>query len=250
MLCHRFRGVLHLWDAAFIDSLAAEGFLFVTFDYLHIGQSTGEMSYNPASIVQDAKDLIDALGLKDVVIGGWSIGGIAMQIFMAMFGDSVSHLVLLSPPPPGKLVKPAEQLFFDTAAQPGINLEQFTTIFFEPKDEGSRAASKRSFDRIFARKIDHSSDVPADWAIAQIGTTPQNPVLPSEEALHILKTTTVPILHIGADQRHHLSDREQVCPEQSAANMISDHVPEGRPRPASSVSRKGDAQSLTAGNGR
>jgi pimeloyl-ACP methyl ester carboxylesterase len=110
--------------------------------------------------VQDAKDLIDALGLKDVVIGGWSIGGIAAQIFMAMFGDSVSHLVLLSPPPPRKLVKPAEQLFFDTAAQSGINLEQFTTIFFEPKHEGSRAASKRSFDRIFARKSDRSPGRP------------------------------------------------------------------------------------------
>ena len=158
-----------------------------------------ETSYNPASLVQDAKDLIDALGLKDFVIGGWSIGGIAMQIFMAMFGDSVSHLVLLSPPPPGKLVKPAPQFFFDTAAQPGINLEQFTTIFFEPKDEGSRAASKRSFDRIFARKSDRSPEVPADWAIAQIGTTPQNQVLPSEEVLHVLKTTTVPILHIVAD---------------------------------------------------
>lgn len=199
MLCHRFRGVLDLWDPAFIGSLAAEGFLVVTFDYSGLGQSTGEKSYNPASLVQDAKDLIDALGLKDVVIGGWSIGGIAAQIFMAMFDDSVTHLVLLSTTPPGKLVKPAEQLFFDTAALPGINLEQFATIFFEPKDEGSRAASKRSFDRIFARKSDRSPDVPADWAITQSGTTPQNPLLPSEGVQHVLKTTTVPILHIVAD---------------------------------------------------
>jgi pimeloyl-ACP methyl ester carboxylesterase len=33
VLCHRFRGVLDLWDPAFIDSLAAEGFQVVTFDY-------------------------------------------------------------------------------------------------------------------------------------------------------------------------------------------------------------------------
>jgi pimeloyl-ACP methyl ester carboxylesterase len=33
VLCHRFRGVLDLWDPAFIGSLAAEGFLVVTFDY-------------------------------------------------------------------------------------------------------------------------------------------------------------------------------------------------------------------------
>lgn len=199
VLCSRFRGVLDLWDPAFIDGLAEEGFQVVTFDYTGIGQSTGEKTYNPASLAKDAKDLIGALGLKDVVIGGWSIGGIAAQLFLAMFGSNVSHVVLLATTPPGKLVKPAEQLFYDTAAQPGITLESFTTIFFEPKDEGSRAASKRSFDRILARRNDRSPDVPADWAIAQIGTTPRNPVFPSDEILHVLKMTTVPILHLGGD---------------------------------------------------
>jgi pimeloyl-ACP methyl ester carboxylesterase len=116
-----------------------------------------------------------------------------------MFGANVSHVVLLATTPPGKLVKTAEQLFYDTAALPGVSIEGFTTIFFEPTDEGSRAASRRSFDRIFARKSDRSPDVPADWAIAQIGTTPQDPVFPSEEVLQVLKTTTVPILHLGAD---------------------------------------------------
>jgi pimeloyl-ACP methyl ester carboxylesterase len=199
VLCHRFRGVLGLWDPAFIDALAAEGFQVVTFDYSGLGLSTGEKSYDPGAMVKDAKDLVDALGLKDVVIAGWSIGGIVAQIYLAMFGASVSHVVLLATTPPGNLVKPAEQLFYDAAAVPGISLENFTTIFFEPKDEGSRAASKRSFDRILAQQIDRSPDVPADWAISQIGSTPRNPVFPSEEVLNVLKTTKTPILHLGAD---------------------------------------------------
>ena len=199
VLCHRFRGVLGLWDPAFIDALAAEGFQVVTFDYSGLGLSTGEKSYDPGAMVKDAKDLVDALELKDVVIAGWSIGGIVAQIYLAMFGDSLSHVVLLATTPPGNLVKPAEQLFYDAAAVPGISLENFTTIFFEPKDEGSRAASKRSFDRIMAQKSARSPDVPADWAISQIGSTPRNPVFPSEEVLNVLKTTKTPILHLGAD---------------------------------------------------
>lgn len=199
VLCTRFRGVLDLWDPAFVDSLAAEGFKVVTFDYSGLGQSTGERTYDPVSLAKDAKDLIDALGLKDVVIGGWSLGGIAAQIFLAMFGASVSHVVLIATTPPGKLVKTAEQLFYDTAGQSAASLEQYTTLFFEPKDEGSRAASKRSFDRIFARKSDVSSAVPADWAVAQVGTSPKNPMFPSEEVLQVLKTTSVPILHLGGD---------------------------------------------------
>lgn len=199
ILCHRFRGVLGLWDPAFIDALAAKGFQVVTFDYSGLGLSTGEKSYNPGAMVKDAKDLIDALGLEDVVIAGWSIGGIVAQIYLAMFGDNVSHVVLLATTPPGQLIKPAEQLFYDLAAKPGIDEESFATIFFEPEDAGSRAASRRSFDRIMSQKIERSPDVPADWAIAQIGTTPLNPVFPSEEVLYVLKNTRTPILHLGAD---------------------------------------------------
>lgn len=199
VLCNRFRGVLDLWDPAFLDSLAARGFRVVIFDYSGLGQSAGEKTYNPASLARDAKDLIDSLGLKNVVIGGWSIGGVAAQVFLAMFGGEVSHVVLLATTPPGTLVKTGEQLFYDLAAQPGISLDQFTTLFFEPRDEGSRAASRRSFDRMLARRNGSSPDVPADWAIAQIGTTPKNPAFPSEDVLRILKSTSVPVLHLGGD---------------------------------------------------
>lgn len=199
VLCNRFRGVLDLWDPAFIDGLAAQGFQVVTFDYSGLGQSSGAKSYNPMSLAKDAKDLIEALGLKDVAIGGWSIGGIAAQILLAMTGGMASHVVLLATTPPGHLVKSGEQLFYDTAAIPGISLDQFTTVFFEPSDAESRAASKRSFDRIMARKLDRSPDIPADWAMAQIGNTPRNPVFPSEEILQLLKTTSTPILHLGGD---------------------------------------------------
>jgi hypothetical protein len=54
-----------------------------------------------------------------------------------MFGASVSHVVLIATTPPGKLVKTAEQLFYDTAGQSAASLEQYTTLFFEPKDEGT-----------------------------------------------------------------------------------------------------------------
>lgn len=200
VLCNRFRGVLDLWDPAFLDGLAAHGFKVVTFDYTGLGQSSGEKTYNPASLANDAKDLIDELGLRNVVIGGWSIGGVAAQVFLAMFGpDVVTHVVLLATTPPGTLVKAGEQLFYDTAARPGMSLDQFTTLFFEPADEGSRAASLRSYDRILARKTGRSPEVPADWAIAQIGTTPKNPAFPSEDVLRTLKSTNVPVLHVGAD---------------------------------------------------
>ena len=199
VLSHRFRGVLGLWDPAFIDALAAQGFQVVTFDHSGFGLSTGERSYNPPALVKDTKDLIDALGLKDVVIAGWSFGGIVAQIYLAMFGTTVSHAVLISTTPPGKLIKPGEQLFYDTSANGTATLEQYTTLFFEPRDAASRAASERSFARIFADNNPRSPDVPIDWARTQVSPSPPNPMFPAEDVLQALKSTNVPILHLGSD---------------------------------------------------
>ncbi len=116
VLLNRFRGTLDTWDPAFIDALAAEGFQVLYFDYSGLGLSTGEKSYNPANLARDAREFILALGLKDVAIGGWSIGGIAAQIYLAMFGSEVSHAILLATTPPGQLVKPGRN--FSTSWRP------------------------------------------------------------------------------------------------------------------------------------
>src|SRR5882672_5341045 len=113
VLCQRFRGNLDSWDPAFLDGLASHGFQVIVFDYSGIGLSTGERTYSPPSLAKDAIELIGALGLQKVVIGGWSVGGIAAQIVFAMAGPKVSHVVLLATTPPGDLAKLGEQLFFD-----------------------------------------------------------------------------------------------------------------------------------------
>jgi len=63
---------MDVWDPLFLDSLAAGGFRVITFDYSGLGRSTGEKNYDPVSLARDAHDLIEALDLQEVVIGGWS----------------------------------------------------------------------------------------------------------------------------------------------------------------------------------
>lgn len=41
--------------------------------------------------------------------------------------------------------------------------------------------------------------VPVAWAAQQLGDAPKNPVFPVEAVLQVLKTTNIPILHIGGD---------------------------------------------------
>jgi len=187
------------WDPAFLDGLASHGFQVIIFDYSGIGLSTGERTYSPPSLAKDAIELIGALGLQKVVIGGWSVGGIAAQIVFAMAGPKVSHVLLLATTPPGDLAKTGEQLFFDLAAKPKNDLSDTTALFFEPASEISREAAKRAVARLEQRKRDLSVEVPADWAATTIAAGPRNPVFPAPAVLEAMKKTKTPILHIGGD---------------------------------------------------
>ena len=164
VLCTRFRGNMDVWDPAFLDALAVNGLRVITFDYSGLGLSTGEKSYDPVSLARDARDLIEALELNGAVISGWSLGGMAAQVVVTMFPEWISHAVLIGTTPPGPNVKPAEQLFYDTAAIPVNSFEDEIVLFFEPRSRESREAARRSADRIAQRTKDRSVPVPAAWA--------------------------------------------------------------------------------------
>lgn len=199
VLCTRFRGNMDVWDPLFLDTLGAQGLRVITFDYSGLGLSTGVPDYDPAALAKDASDLMKALKLGRSVIAGWSLGGIAAQVFLALFPEQVSHVVVIGSVPPGPNVKPAEQLFFDTANIPDYTLEDQTILFFEPKSAASREAARRSVDRIASRTAGRSVPVPHGWAREYLGTSPKSPLFPSDAVLQVMKTTAVPILHVGGD---------------------------------------------------
>jgi pimeloyl-ACP methyl ester carboxylesterase len=204
VLCTRFRGNLDAWDPLFLDTLAASGFQVITFDYSGLGLSTGEKTLNPFAWAKDAGDLIDALGLESVVLAGWSLGGIAAQAALTLFADRISHLVLIATTPPGNVIKLAEPLFYEAAGREN-DFEDEVILFFEPKSAASREAARRSHDRIAGRKTDLSPPVPHAWAASNLGDRPKANPFPAPPVLEILKTTTIPVLHIGGDH-------DLICP--------------------------------------
>lgn len=198
LLMVRFRGTMDDWDPLFLDHLASLGFQVTVFDYSGLGHSTGEPSYNPASLAKDAIDLIQALGLGRVVIGGWSLGGMAAQVVLAMAPQLVSHAVLLATTPPGQLVKPGDALFHELAHREN-DFEDFVSLFFEPSQAQSRSSAEQAGLRLAQRKQGRSPQVPVQWAGQQLGEGPKNPMFPADAVLQVLKSTSIPILHLGAD---------------------------------------------------
>lgn len=199
VLCTRFRGTLDTWDPAFLDAVASHGFRVITFDYSGLGASTGETSYALPSLVTDALDLIDGLSLGRVVIGGWSLGGLAAQVMVALHPDRISHAVLIGTGPPGPTVNDPEPIFFETAAHPENSFEDDLILFFEPASPASRAAARRSADRIAARTTDRSAPVPWEWAADHLAARAPGPIFPADAVLAALKVTAVPLLHVGGD---------------------------------------------------
>lgn len=199
LLCLRFRGTMDSWDPAFIDALVTQGLRVITFDYPGLGLSEGSPDYSPATLADVARDMILALGLKKPAIGGWSLGGLAVQVFIARHASLVSHAVLLGAVPPGPNVKGAEQLFNDTARKDENGFDDQVVLFFEPASPASRDAARASLERIAQRTDGRSPEVPVAFARAVLGEAPRVPLFPADPVLQALKHTALPILHLGGD---------------------------------------------------
>jgi pimeloyl-ACP methyl ester carboxylesterase len=201
VLCIRLRGTMDMWDPLFLDQLAAN-FTVTVFDYSGFGFSTGTPSYAKADMARDVNDLVEALDLGKVIIGGWSLGGFAATVFAATYPEKVSHLLAIATMPPGLMVKPSEPLFFEVATKPAYTAQDEYILFFEPASAKSRALGDASMARIAARR--EVMDLPASaetmnaamWASSD-PTTP----FPDPDGIYsaFFRTTNIPILALCGD---------------------------------------------------
>jgi pimeloyl-ACP methyl ester carboxylesterase len=201
VLCLRLRGVLDVWDPAFLDALA-DSFTVITFDYSGLGQSTGTPTYDRVSLAGDALDLIDGLALDRVVIGGWSLGGIVAQVFTALHPERTSHGIYIGTVPPGAQPHQAEEIFLPTALKPDYDLTDEYILFFEPDSEKSRAAAALSHERIASRAGDISPPIP-EAVYPRILQESHDPTAafadPEGNFDRLLSTTEIPMLVISGD---------------------------------------------------
>lgn len=200
ILALRFRGVMDSWDPAFLDALAQD-FTVTIFDWSGLGQSTGTPSYVRSDMARDILDLADALGMVRFALGGWSLGGIAVQIFAAEHRDRVSHLILIGTVPPGPQPHGQEPIFLETALKPVNDLEDETILFFEPASPASRAAAKASHDRIASRTADRSPAIPPETFLSILGAShdPQAAFPDPGRYGAFFRTTDLPVLVISGD---------------------------------------------------
>jgi pimeloyl-ACP methyl ester carboxylesterase len=159
VLLQHFMGNLDNYDPAITDALA-QGREVILTDNTGVGLSTGVAPDTVAGMALDAASLIDALGLEQVDLFGFSMGGFVAQQIAVDRPELARRLILVGTGPRGG--EGMEQLDPEVAPLFGKVYEpqdlMWLPIFFSPSD-ASQAAGRSFLERIRARADDRDTPV-------------------------------------------------------------------------------------------
>ena len=161
VLLQHFRGNLDNWDPALIDALAG-GHRVITFDNRGVGASSGTTPSTIAQMAQDAIDFIDALGIGEVDLLGFSIGSFLAQEIALVRPSIVRKVVLASSAPQGASgMHGWAPEVIDAVGKPETQAADYLGVFFTGSEAG-RASGQQVAGRVFgARTIDR--DTATSW---------------------------------------------------------------------------------------
>ncbi|MGB0096474.1 MAG: alpha/beta hydrolase, partial [Solirubrobacteraceae bacterium] len=102
VLLGRVRGTIDWWDPQMLDHLAADGDVIV-FDTVGTGYTTGTPRDSVEGFADGAIEFIDALGLAQVDLLGWTLGGTVALHVVLRRPDLVRKLIVAAASPGGRV---------------------------------------------------------------------------------------------------------------------------------------------------
>jgi len=154
VLLQHFSGNIDAWDPAVVNALAADRAV-IAFDNAGVGRSTGQTPDNVEAMAEDAVAFINLLGLSEVDLLGYSLGGCIAQLIAAQHGRLVRKLILVGTAPKGgeeHLLAVLQDAFSQNEA-PDPRLPLFFT-----KSSASQLAGRAFLERAKRRREDRDSD--------------------------------------------------------------------------------------------
>ncbi|KQU83361.1 alpha/beta hydrolase [Mesorhizobium sp. Root102] len=154
VLLQHFSGNIDAWDPAVVNILAADRPVIV-FDNAGVGRSTGQTPDSIEAMARDAVAFIELLGLSEVDILGFSLGGCVAQQIAAEHGTLVRKLILVGTAPKGgeEHLLAVLQDAFSQNEVPDPRLPLFFT-----KSSASQSAGRAFLKRAKVRKEDRDTD--------------------------------------------------------------------------------------------
>jgi len=147
-----FRAGMDHWDPLVTDGLGANRPV-ILFDNAGVASTSGETPDTFDAQADHVATFTAALGLGQVDVLGFSIGGYVAQTFTLRYPESVRRLILVGTAPRGGETEGTHPDVSRVARNPVPDLEDFLFLFFEPS-ETSEAAGKAFWERRHQRTID------------------------------------------------------------------------------------------------
>src|SRR3954465_11463956 len=219
MLQH-FRGNLDSWDPALVDRVAQDREV-VLVDNRGVGGSTGVVPESVTAMARDALAFIDALGLKQIDLLGFSLGGYVAQEIVLLRPRLVRRLVLAGTAPQGgpDLHRWSEDVYaLATSDQPSA--EDLLGLFFSGSEQ-SQAKGTEALGRVFQREV--YRDEPTDLATrdAQLAAITAWGI-PDESKLNRLAGITQPTLVANGDNDTMMHTHN--------SHLLAEHLPNAQLR--------------------
>ena len=147
-----FRGDIDSWDPALVDAIAAERDVILV-DNVGIGATSGSVPTTVQQMAEDAIAFIEALGLTQVDLFGFSLGGFVAQEIALSRPQLVRRLILAGTGPQGapgmeRWAKDVTDALVDRD-QPGGAEVLYVFYAHTPSSQG---AGQASLGRIFQRQ--------------------------------------------------------------------------------------------------
>jgi pimeloyl-ACP methyl ester carboxylesterase len=146
-----FRGNLDNWDPALVDDIAAQREVILV-DSSGVGLSTGSTPHTVQELTRDALAFVDALGLEEIDLFGFSIGGCVAQEVVMLRPYLVRRLVLAGTGPRGgRGYHPWPREVRAMANEDVQDSRRILYLFFTTS-ASSQQKGKDFVERIFARQ--------------------------------------------------------------------------------------------------
>jgi pimeloyl-ACP methyl ester carboxylesterase len=164
-----FRGGMDHWDPMVTDGFA-EHRPVILFDNAGVAASTGETPDTINAMADHAADFIGALGLAQIDLLGFSIGGYIAQTLALRRPELIRRLILAGTAPragaPPEDPKYGEYAALTDPETGKVPIEAFLYLFFRPS-ETSQAAARAFWARRHVRKDDVDPPTSAQTMAAQ-----------------------------------------------------------------------------------
>ena len=150
LLLQRFRGTMDDWDPAFIAAISVDRRV-IRFDSAGIGRSEGQVPETIAGMAAVAAGVVAQLGLTQVDVLGWSLGGVVAQQFTLDFPHLVRRLIVAGSSPGPVADGPQQHPRVPQVMTKSENDDEDFLFLFYPETDNAVAHGRASLARIRAQ---------------------------------------------------------------------------------------------------